>query len=142
MLYIGNNWVTKKDFKLMDSEFKYDAIPPTCFRIGNLIFDDIGRVSQVSNLSLTTVEAIVDDDGSAWTTVFRPRPIPISDEFLKRFGFDNEYTKGGFRRWQKGDFKILDGRLPHPQFHHPSARIMFVHELQNLYFCLTNHELK
>lgn len=119
-----------------------NPISPSELRLGNLIFDDLGRVSQVSNLSINTVEAIVDDDGSSWTTVFRPMPIPLTKEMLIRFGFTSDYTTGGWRRWQKGDFKLLDGRLPHPQFHHPKAMVQYVHELQNLYFALTYEQLK
>lgn len=124
------------------SAFKHNPVNPTELRIGNLIYDDLGRVAQVSSLTIQTVEAIVDEDGRAWTTVFRPIPIPISKEILDRFGFTEEYTNGGFIRWHKGDFKLLDRRLPHPQYHSPSATIQFVHELQNLYFCLNNEELK
>lgn len=124
------------------SAFKHNPVNPTELRIGNLIYDDLGRIAQVSSLTIKTVEAIVDEDGRAWTTVFRPIPVPISKEILERFGFSEEYTNGGFLRWQKGQFKLLDRRLPHPQFHHPSATIQFVHELQNLYFFLTHEELK
>lgn len=124
------------------SAFKPNPIPTTDLRIGNLIYDDIGRMSQVSSLTIQTVEAIVDNDGSGWTTVFRPIPVPITNEILKRFGFSVEYTNGGFLRWQKGEFKLLDRRLPHPQFHHPSASCLYAHELQNLYYALTKEELK
>lgn len=122
--------------------FKHNPVDPSHLRIGNLIYDDLGRAAQVSALTRQTVEAIVHEDGSAWTTVFRPLPIMLTDELLKQFGFSVEYTNGGWLRWQKGEFKLLDRRLPHPQFHHPNATIQFVHELQNLYFCLNNEELK
>lgn len=70
------------------------------------------------------------------------RPIPLMSGWLKRLGFSLEITNGGFLKWQKGEFKLLDRRLPHPQFHAPGARIDYVHQLQNLYFALTGEELK
>ena|SRR5690242_17051528 len=124
------------------SAFKHNPINPTELRIGNLIYDDLGHVVHVSSLTHQTVESVIDEnDRRVWTTVFRPLPIPIRDDVLERFGFEYEYTIGGFLRWQKGEFKLLDRRLPHPQFHHPQAMIQFVHELQNLYFALTHEEL-
>lgn len=68
-------------------------------------------------------------------------PIPITEERLLKFGFEVENTNGGFLKWQKGNFKLLDGRLPDPQFHSPKAIIKYVHQLQNLYFVLTGEEL-
>lgn len=113
----------------------------TELRIGNLIYDDLGRISKVSNLSKTVIETTIDNFGPSWTTVFRPMGIEINDDFLNRLGFQVEFTNGGFLRWQKGDFKLLDRRLPYPQYHSPGAIIMYVHELQNLYFALTSTEL-
>lgn len=66
-------------------------------------------------------------------------PIIITKEWLLKFGFTLEYTNGGFTKWEKGKFMLLDGKLPFPI--HQKKRIDYVHELQNLYFALTGEEL-
>jgi hypothetical protein len=71
----------------------------------------------------------------------RFRGIPITDEILDSYGFEHEYTNGGFLKWWKGDFKMLDRRLSYPQYHHPNAMVIQIHQLQNLYFALTGQEL-
>lgn len=96
-------------------------------RIGNWVFNKAHERKQ-----LTEIYA----DCSVYD------PIPLTDEWLERFGFDVEYTNGGWLRWQKGNFKLLDRRLPHPQYHNPEASIEYVHQLQNLYFALTGQELE
>ena len=97
-------------------------------RIGNYVYDT------QDHCNITIVP--IDFQGNNMFT-----PIPLTEEWLLKFGFDIEYTKGGFLRWQKGEFKLLDRRLPYPQFHSPKACIEYVHSLQNLYFALTNTEL-
>lgn len=71
----------------------------------------------------------------------RFRGIPITDEILDSYGIEHEYTNGGFLKWCKGEFKMLDRRLAHPQYHHPNAMVIQLHQLQNLYFALTGQEL-
>lgn len=64
--------------------------------------------------------------------------IKIDYFHLKKLGFEVTRTIGGFERWQKGEFRLIDGKLPDMQ----SARsIEFVHELQNLYLDITGEKL-
>ena len=42
------------------------------------------------------------------------KPIELTEVLLKLYGFEIEYTNGGFLRWQRDDFKLLDRRLPYP----------------------------
>lgn len=67
-------------------------------------------------------------------------PIPLTEEWLKRFGFevfefdykDNQY------RFKDRLIVIRDG---HFQDYGSSVTIKYLHELQNLFFCLTGTEL-
>lgn len=128
---------------------------PIELRLGNIIYDDLDRIAQVSHISLTTIECIVDDDGRAWTTVFRPKPVPISDDIIIRFGFsDEDYKMGytgidvdhtdfvitkptsevGMERFYRFEFKY--GGWERAKF------FKYAHELQNFFFVLYNKELK
>lgn len=66
-------------------------------------------------------------------------PIEITEKILLKCGFAVEYTIGGFLRWQLGDFKLIDRKLPYPCRH--KMDIKYLHQLQNLYFSLTGEEV-
>lgn len=66
------------------------------------------------------------------------RPIPLTEEWLKKFGFKkfknyNDWSKGGF---------ILHGRKRGFVLRKSAPDVKSVHQLQNLYFALTGEELK
>ncbi|MFC0605881.1 hypothetical protein [Winogradskyella pulchriflava] len=69
-------------------------------------------------------------------------PIKLTDGMLKLYGFEVEYTNGGFLRWQRGSFKLLDRRLPHPMTDIHREYVLHLHELQNLFFAITGTELE
>lgn len=69
------------------------------------------------------------------------KPIPLTEELLLECGFEVEYTNGGFLRWQKGKFKLLDRRLPYPMNDIHTEYILYLHQLQNIYYYLTGKEL-
>lgn len=64
--------------------------------------------------------------------------IPLTPECMERLGFTVEYTVGGWLRWQKGDFKLLDRKLPHTVM----EPALFVHQLMNIYHAITGRELE
>ena len=72
-------------------------------------------------------------------------PIPLTEEILSGWGFEYDDINGDSGYWQKrptdsGLFRILlgeDGFVYDYQ-----VDIKYVHQLQNLYFALTNEELK
>lgn len=69
------------------------------------------------------------------------KPIPITEEWLVRFGFEvnnteSWYYKGNFRWSKVGRYWLWFGiPMQNGLFKH-------VHQLQNLYFALTGQELK
>lgn len=112
-------------------------------RIGNIVSSVVNLRKQVTVLQLFS-DSYQGDFGNSERgalTYEYSEGIHITEEWLKRAGFETEYTNGGFLRWQKGEFKLLDRRLPYPQWHSSKSMILQVHQLQNLYWCLCGKEL-
>lgn len=74
------------------------------------------------------------------------KPIPIKEYWLCKFGFKKSLHSGYYdKKWLSGDFffdgkkllviteGLIDGDFPD---------IIYVHQLQNLYFTLTGNELE
>lgn len=66
-------------------------------------------------------------------------PIPLTEEWLKRFGFEKDATDWwyigesiGLKRYNDETFKAYV----------PNVDVKHVHQLQNLYFALTGEELE
>lgn len=72
--------------------------------------------------------------------------IPITQEWLTKFGFDKRTEDGGAVGFY--DYFYIEGYDLNKDIggwffiNIESKRFKFVHELQNLYFALTNQELK
>jgi len=71
------------------------------------------------------------------------KPIPLTEEWLLKFGFDDNGIfvddSRGFLYWDGSSLHISDSRDTNYTF---VAICEHVHQLQNLYFALTNEELK
>tara|TARA_B110000285_G_C15119691_1_gene616346 strand:- start:2073 stop:2405 length:333 start_codon:yes stop_codon:yes gene_type:complete len=66
-------------------------------------------------------------------------PIPLTEEWLKRFGFEYSDLNGDSGLWKIPPFQIY-GKCN--QFIYEYALdVNYVHQLQNLYFALTGEEL-
>jgi hypothetical protein len=129
-------------------------------RIGNLLQDDKSKVI------LKVIE--VKENGALFYVTDRSKfpllhewkaeQIPLTEEWLIKFGFefdgyneftkgdllfDNEYTdKGEWNVILKGvDIKPVESKNKYVCNYYPKAEIKYVHQLQNLYFALTNEEL-
>ncbi len=95
-------------------------------RIGNL-------VNYCNKISVLNAELFLQL--LKYTTPFEP--IPLTEEWLLKFGFEHL----GSSRF---DFKRFTYYLYDGSFYNQSSRlstIKYVHQLQNLYFALTNEEL-
>lgn len=115
----------------------------TELRIGNLIYE----VDKFKGTDVVPVIGLVENDFNLLEHSGRIKPIPLTEEWLVKMGFEKKqyftYDKGLISismpsedplLWRKGrtyvnSWKILDAPL-------------YVHQLQNLYFCLTGEELK
>ncbi len=66
------------------------------------------------------------------------QPIPLTEEWLVRFGFDKHYDN----EFLLGNYSIRYGLLYYNGYRCHEVGINSVHSLQNLYFALTDEELK
>jgi hypothetical protein len=111
-------------------------------RIGNLVSYD-GRVFEIDTIAkefptLNTIEygiGVVD-----WGNI---EPIPLTEEWLLKFGFES-FHKRDFKK--KGLFITTYFATPQTLVDDDfgNKRVLelkYVHQLQNLYFALTNEEL-
>ena len=79
------------------------------------------------------------------------KPIPLAPEILERCGFKHHkrhhILDGDVEFYSKGEFHVLkrDGFLIHAEFseyiYEIGQPIKYLHQLQNLYYCLTAEEL-
>jgi DNA modification methylase len=113
-------------------------------RIGNL-YNQFGNIHQVNGHIISELEKA--PQGQLWC-----KPIPLTEEWLLKFGFEFKAEELGVKFYEKqvgidficfskeGHWNInsgesywyMDRNFKSPQF---------VHQLQNLYFALTNEEL-
>lgn len=130
----------------------------TDLRIGNIIeekdYSDQWRQTTVYTLDEERVNMTYDADGCR--EFVQTRPIPISEEWLLKFGFWEKY-KSSCNRWYKraqhlnAGCEIIDPEDEETEkltgkFYYNNSDgqidILYVHQLQNLYFALTGEELK
>ncbi len=122
-------------------------------RIGNFVYMDImteevkieKRVYAVNYLMIR--DAIEYGDG--WTG----SPIPLTPEWLTKFGFNSKYKSvhmhwnlGPFDLEQKSDVDDDNNFIPQENIWYFGysgwvVDVVWVHQLQNLYFALTGKEL-
>ncbi len=101
-------------------------------RIGNIITNTIDK--EVFPCQLGDIENIIN----GWTSY---EPIPLTEEWLNRFGFE----KTGNYKHTKRMFSVVLWITEADYFFHwteGNTRIQHVHELQNLYFDITGEELE
>ena len=99
-------------------------------RIGNF-YDNNGFVSVVSP---NTIEEVWNAERS-WV-----KPIPLTEEWLVKFGFVKHKTTDIYPTFAKQMFNWNDGILYIIGYGFMN-HIKHVHQLQNLYFALTGEEL-
>jgi hypothetical protein len=74
------------------------------------------------------------------------KPIPLTEEWLVKFGFFEKY-KSTSNRWNIGGFELHDcedddEKLQGVFLYDFKLEVKYVHQLQNLYFALTGVELE
>jgi hypothetical protein len=119
-------------------------------RIGNYIkFHN--TITKVEGFSIW--DNLIQSDNFAERELKDFEPIPLTEEWLLRFGFNKDYKSGylgidvhnsdfvltepkKMGEWQNGYvFQFTAGNVP------KFKEIFYVHKLQNLYFALTGEEL-
>lgn len=103
----------------------------TELRIGNLF-----QWIEIASMGIG-VDVITKDNHYTYEDF--KEPIPLTEEWLKRFGFEYSDLNGDSGLWKIPPFQIY-GKCN--QFIYEYALdVNYVHQLQNLYFALTGEEL-
>jgi hypothetical protein len=102
-------------------------------RIGNCVKEIKHNFNGVVRASDYHFEAIEDNEIDLF-------PIPLTEEWLLKFGFEKFITKDIYPTFALNDFNWNDGILYIVGYSFIN-HIKYVHQLQNLYFALTNEEL-
>ena len=121
------------------------------FRIGNLVYYHIedpmderkewDEISPIDYDDLRCFETYKDNS--------EYRPIPLTEEWLLKFGFEEDnytYIKGVHQKIFSGIMKFeFNESLKNWEFsigrYNDLTRVEYVHQLQNLYYALTGEEL-
>lgn len=134
---------------------------PTELRIGNYVHTTKSvkglfmpdGVAEVLSLGVFEVQWLAPDLVPAQTEIWNKaqypelEPIPITSDWLDRFGFRQHTNAIPRPNWKLKDGFCLfisdDGRYKFREtFQTNMGRIQYVHQLQNLYFALTGKELQ
>jgi hypothetical protein len=110
-------------------------------RIGTLIEYFIGEEGIEWETNIVTADDINECDCHNEQFNRFHRPIPLTEEILLKFGF---HKKGDFNCYSKSWINVCiaaNGSYLYQESKHTSSTFYFVHQLQNLYFALTNQEL-
>jgi hypothetical protein len=115
-------------------------------RIGNFVaLSETDMLFKVESISSTGLD-VSNDDEETWIEIESFEPVPLTEEWLLRFGFEKKrqsgriydycYIKNGlyyapmdFHRWVYKNKSLED------------VEIKYLHQLQNLHFALTGKEL-
>jgi len=106
----------------------------TELRLGNFVFDEFGNVEQL------TIDALRAYLRLSKYNQMDCKPIPLTEEWLERFGFEEDDSVGWLKRFDKSDSFFID--LSFMYWGENSVKLTHVHQLQNLYFALTGEELE
>lgn len=107
-------------------------------RIGNLFLEKNSK-TEIKVLQLSENEIVFEGD---FKGQWQAEPIPLTEDWLLRFGF--KHTGNGFyiNIKSKIDLCNIGDKYFNLGFKNISiGNIKYVHQLQNLYFALTNTEL-
>lgn len=121
-------------------------------RIGNLLQDNSSLLLEVvglCNFKILRTPPIVcralDEDTIKEIGVVPEdiRPIPLTEKWLLKFGFVNNWNGFSKYGYWKDDFKIISAgnSVFYTIINGKETEIKYVHQLQNLYFALTGEEL-
>ena len=121
-------------------------------RIGNYVYNDyLKKNKQINGIFNNEIwlSEIGEDEFDQRSVIDSINPIPITEDWLLKFGFratisnkDSGYKQFGLREC-KFDFMFTLECNGNPEFflENVGLDILYVHQLQNLYFSLTEKEL-
>jgi hypothetical protein len=86
-------------------------------------------------------EIYIDEWGCGTTELKECEPIPLTEEWLLKFGF-KKYGKTELFKKNSFTLKFWDNKLYWNDYRWSSNELKHVHQLQNLYFAITREELE
>jgi hypothetical protein len=109
-------------------------------RIGN--YFSTGQNDNIAKVTPNIIEALCESENRSWIN-----PIPLTEEWLLKFGFQEICEKGSFEiNRESFSLTYSEGKMwfCFGQFAEQSNTVpcKHVHQLQNLYFALTGEELE
>jgi hypothetical protein len=113
----------------------------TELRIGNLLRDKVSK-TELEVIELTKndiITKVIDRSKFPLKDGWGIEAIPLTKEWLLKFGFEKE--EGWFKKKRLLLFNIRNMYFTTPSKDIVSVDVTGVHQLQNLYFALTNEEL-
>lgn len=109
-------------------------------RIGNLLNDREGNLCKVFELGKNSILAPTINKP---TTKLPNEPIPLTEEWLLKFGFIyNDFINGYILDFEDKTLLFMDNGLDLCLMNNESIDCEYVHQLQNLFFALTGTELE
>lgn len=126
-----------------------DNLTSKDLRIGNLILNEYGIVSTI--VEITDYDRVAVGNNRVVTDLVNCEPIPLTEEWLLRFGFQKEF-ESDVAIFYENDFLSINiykgynstflkrNRLINQQ-DYSINNIKYVHQLQSLYYMLTQREL-
>lgn len=113
-------------------------------RVTNLVLND-GVVNAVLFIGYDSVQLITKQGSNIAARLDLIKPIPLTEEWLLKFGFMDIEEKLYCKRWRLDRvdiYKMISGDYPfYFRFNQVDLKIYSVHQLQTLYFALTEKEL-
>lgn len=109
----------------------------------------IGNYVQYPNLKKPIRVSFID---TTETNTTRTQPIPLTEEWLLKFGFNSDWSKILTKQIEGNTFElrfdktdkiiVLDVNINYEETSLEFKHIKYIHQLQNLYFALTGEELE
>lgn len=109
-------------------------------RIGNLVFDHLGRILKVSGIKDEYVYCALSNGEKVKYHINTFKPIKITTEILIQLGFEKCNGWDDMELWREKDWEQKGGNYfdleeMNNGFEQPScAKCEFVHQLQNSYY--------
>ena len=116
----------------------------TDLRIGNLVYSkETNKHQKITGL--TDENPFIDAITFDYTNYDEIEPIPITEEILFNFGYRKEHGKyfknNSLLRFIGEEVFYWRGEIKDAEFQEYITSIKYVHQLQNLYFVITQCEL-
>ena len=125
--------------------------PVSDYRIGNLVLDEDGELCKIEQLSSEKMECFQQVSNIKTQSCISDKypsniyAIELTEEWFIKFGFEKTWfgyeiisTGIEIEPLKNGDYTICINSNEY----HVGESFKYVHQLQNIYFALTNKELK